>query len=106
VTGISEVTITAPDEQWLTTFVTDLVREHLCAAAHVDTMRSTYWWSGEMRTHDEARAILHTRTTLVPLIVAATRTAHPYEVPCVAATVISHGNPAYMSWIVAETRDP
>ncbi len=31
---------------------------------------------------------------------------HPYDVPCVIALPLVDGNPAYLRWIAAETRDP
>jgi periplasmic divalent cation tolerance protein len=49
---------------------------------------------------------LHTRRSLVPAIVARTRELHPYDVPCVIALPLVDGNPAYLQWVVDETRVP
>lgn len=103
---VSEVVITAPNEGWLTSFVSDLLNARLCASAHIDHIRSMYWWSDQVNNRHEYRAVLHTRTSLVPLIVDATKAAHPYELPAVASTFIVDGNPDYITWILAETRDP
>jgi periplasmic divalent cation tolerance protein len=42
----------------------------------------------------------------VPEIVELADKEHPYEVPCVVAWPIINGNPAYLAWIIAETREP
>jgi periplasmic divalent cation tolerance protein len=58
--------------------------------------------------HDEgeARVALHTRRSLVDAVVARTRQLHPYDVPCVIALPLAGGNPAYLEWLAAETREP
>lgn len=102
-TELSEVTITAPNAGWLATFTTDLLNNHLCASAHIDAIDSRYWWWDQVNIRSEYRAILHTRTDLVPLIIEAAKREHRYEVPCVMATPINSGNPDYIAWILAET---
>lgn len=105
-TELSEVTITAPNVGWLATFTKDLLQNRLCASVHIDAIESRYWWSNQINRHDEHRAILHTRTELVSLIIEATKREHRYEVPCITATPITSGNPDYVAWILAETRSP
>jgi len=39
----------------------------------------------------------------VERIVAKTDRDHPYEVPCVIATIMVAGNPAYLQWVRDET---
>lgn len=51
------------------------------------------------------RALAYTRASLVPEIVARANADHPYDVPCVVAFPIMEGNPDYLSWINAETRE-
>ncbi|MGH3645707.1 MAG: divalent-cation tolerance protein CutA [Micromonosporaceae bacterium] len=97
--------ITAPDAEWLATFTRELVDDRLCAAGHhVAEIRSVYRWRGDIHDRSEARVALHTRVELVPEIVARADRSHPYEVPCVVVTPIKGGNPAYLRWIVEETR--
>ncbi|MEH0981826.1 divalent cation tolerance protein CutA [Micromonospora sp. CPCC 205556] len=55
------------------------------------------------RVGDHARVALHTRTELVPAIVQRADAEHPYEVPCVIATPVIAGNPAYVQWVLDET---
>lgn len=104
---VCEVIITGPDADWLAAFTRGLVDDRLCACGHHSTeIRSIYRWEGEVHDEGEARVALHTRRALVPEIVARAEREHPYEVPCVIALPIADGNPAYLRWIVEETRPP
>jgi periplasmic divalent cation tolerance protein len=101
-----EVVVTADDPGWLAGFARTLVEERLAACGHlVEPVRSIYRWQGELHDDREARVALHTRRTLVPAIVARTAELHPYDVPCVLALPVTGGNPAYLAWVLAETRD-
>ena len=102
-----EVVATAPDADWLVAFTRRLVEDRLAACGHhVAPIRSLYRWQGAIEDETEARVALHTRASLVPEVVERTTAEHPYEVPCVIALPITAGNPAYLGWIVAETREP
>jgi periplasmic divalent cation tolerance protein len=99
--------ITAPNPSWLAAFTRKLVDERLCAGSHIVTeIRSIYRWLGHVEDRAEARVALHTRASLVPEITRFTAEHHPYEVPCVVSWPIADGNPDYLAWIVAETREP
>jgi periplasmic divalent cation tolerance protein len=100
-----EVVVTAADADWLAGFTRTLVAERLAACGHVQgTIRSIYRWDGGVQDEGEARVALHTRRSLVPEIVARTNELHAYDVPCVIALPLVGGNPAYLEWILAETR--
>jgi periplasmic divalent cation tolerance protein len=101
-----EVVVTADDADWLAGFTRTLVDERLAACGHLQApVRSVYRWAGAVHDEAEARVALHTRRSLVPAIVARTNDLHPYDVPCVIASPLVDGNPEYLRWIVAETRD-
>ena len=102
-----EVVITAGDADWLAGFTRTLVTERLAACGHtVTAIRAIYRWEGAVHDEPEARVALHTRRSLVPAIVARTAELHSYDVPCVIALPLVAGNPAYLDWIAAETREP
>ena len=102
-----EVIITAPDADWLAGFTRTLVHDRLAACGHTITaIRSVYRWAGAIHDEPEARVTLHTRRALVPAIVERTNQLHPYDVPCVIATPIVDGDPAYLRWIGTETAAP
>ena len=101
-----EVVITADDADWLAGFTRELVEDRLAACGHlVEPIRSIYRWEGTVHDDAEARVALHTRRSLVAAIVARADRAHGYEVPCVLALPVVDGNPDYLAWIEAETRD-
>jgi periplasmic divalent cation tolerance protein len=97
--GPCQVTITAPDRSWLAAFARQLVADWLAAAAHLDTMATTYRWQGVVHEAEEARAVLHTSFECVSVIAERVRQEHPYEVACVAAVPIVAGEPEYLAWI-------
>ena len=100
-----EVVVTAEDADWLAAFTRTLVEERLAACGHnVQAIRSVYRWQGAVHDEPEARVALHTRRSLVSAIVARTAELHPYDVPCVIALPLVGGNPAYLRWVVEETR--
>lgn len=102
-----EVVVTAADADWLAGFTRTLVEERLAACGHVlEGVRSVYRWDGAVHEGAEARVGLHTRRGLVPAIAARTAELHPYEVPCVIALPLVGGSPAYLGWVLDETREP
>jgi periplasmic divalent cation tolerance protein len=102
-----EVVITADDADRLVALTRTLVEERLAACGQTVTgVRSIYRWEGEVHDDPEARVALHTRRSLVPAVVERTRSLHTYEVPCVIALPLVGGNPDYLRWVVAETREP
>jgi periplasmic divalent cation tolerance protein len=103
-TEICEVVITAADAEWLAGFTRRLVEDRLAACGHLTAaIRSIYRWQDAVHDEAEARVALHTRTALVPQIVARADTEHPYDVPCVIALPVAAANPAYAEWVVRET---
>ncbi len=104
---VVEVVVTAEDPEWLAGMTRTLVEERLVACGqHVTPVRSVYRWEGAVHDEVEARVALHTRATLVDAVVARVAELHPYDVPCVLALPVLAGNPAYLRWVAAETREP
>ena len=103
-TDLIEVTITAPDRDWLTDLCHQLVDARFASSAHITRdVKSIYRWQGDVHETTEARAQLRSRLELLPTLTAYVRERHPYEVPNVTALPIVGGNPAYLTWISAET---
>ncbi|WP_341718334.1 divalent-cation tolerance protein CutA [Micromonospora sp. FIMYZ51] len=104
-TDVVEVIITGPDAEWLAAFTRRLVDDRLAACGHnLAPIRSIYRWEGSVHDDPEARVALHTRASLVERITARANQEHPYEVPCVLALPVTGGNPAYLQWVLDETR--
>ena len=98
-----EVIVTAPDADWLAAFVQHLVEERLAAACHILAVQSIYRWQGAVEDRLEARATIHTRTSLVQAIVNRAKEVHPYQVPCVIALPICQGSESYLAWVASST---
>lgn len=103
---ICEVVVTGPDMTQLADFTRRLLDARLVACGqHVTAIRSLYRWDNAVQDDHEARVALHTRRSLVEEIVALADREHPYDIPCVIALPVLAANPAYVSWVLAET-DP
>lgn len=83
-----------------------LVEERLAACANVfDAMSSVYHWQNAIEESQEAVLIAKTRTSLVPAVVERVKSLHSYSCPCVVSWPLHDGNPDYLQWLAAETRD-
>ncbi|MFJ9548895.1 divalent-cation tolerance protein CutA [Streptomyces erythrochromogenes] len=102
-TDICAVLITAPDAEWLGSFVRSLVGDRLCAVGHVSPVRSIYRWQGEVHDTGEALATLRTVPSRVPEIIARTKREHPYVVPSIITMPISDATPDYHAWVIEQS---
>jgi len=103
---IVDVTITAPDAEWLADFTRRLIEDRLVASGNItENVRSIYRWQGEIEDATEAKVTLHTRVSLVPMIVERTNAEHPYDVPQVLAVPVVDANPAYRRWVLDSTEN-
>ena len=84
-----------------------LVDERLAACANiVPGLESIYRWQGEVVEDKEILLVLKTRAELVEAAIAKVKELHSYTCPCIVALPILTGNPAYLDWLGAETREP
>jgi periplasmic divalent cation tolerance protein len=101
---LCEIVVTAPNHDWLVDLCAELVELRHPSSAHVvHPVTSIYPWKGEVLKATESRAFLRSRTALVEALTAYVAERHPYEVPNISALPLIGGNPAYLSWIRAET---
>jgi periplasmic divalent cation tolerance protein len=76
------------------------------AAACVNVLaacRSIYRWQGAVETTVEVPLLIKTTRAAYPLVEALVCAHHPYDVPELIATPITHGLPAYLDWLATET---
>ncbi len=79
---IVEVTVTAPDPDWLIDLCRQLIDARLAASAHViHPITSVYRWDDAVHQAAEARAFLRSRHALLGELTAFVVERHPYEVP-------------------------
>lgn len=74
----------------------------LAACANiVPTIRSLYWWEGEIQDDAESLLLLKTDAIHLEALRAKLTEEHPYEVPCLATLPPEHVNAAYAAWLTA-----
>ncbi len=76
------------------------------AAACVNVLapcRSMYRWEGGVETAEEIPLLIKTTRAAYPLVEEIVRVQHPYDVPELIATPITHGLPVYLDWLATET---
>ncbi len=65
--------------------------------------RSIYCWQGAVEIATEIPLLIKTTAENYPQLETIVRTHHPYDVPELIAVPITHGLPAYLDWLAAET---
>lgn len=99
------VLCTCPDADTAGRIATVLVEERLAACANlVPGIVSVYRWQGAMQRDAEVLMLLKTRADAFEALAARLRELHPYAVPEIIAVGIEAGSPAYIGWLLAETR--
>jgi periplasmic divalent cation tolerance protein len=84
-----------------------LVQARLAACANIfDQMNSMYFWKGEFQDDQEAVLIAKTTETRLPDLIAAVRSLHSYEVPCIVTLPILGGHQPFLDWITEQVASP
>lgn len=104
-TDVLLVLTTMPDGE-SADHVTKIVLESRAAACVnlLPACVSTYWWKGAIEQATEVPLLIKTTRASYPMLEAALRKAHPYEVPEIIAIPLAAGLPAYLAWVSGETR--
>jgi len=95
--------VAAPDRETARTIARVVVERRLAACANYWPVESRYWWEGTQEETHEFVIILKTRRSLVRKLIAAIRSVHPAEVPCIVSYPMGPALPEYLDWIDAET---
>ena len=102
--GILIVIVTAANQEEATRISERAVKTRQAACATmVPTVRSLYWWEGELKTEQESMVILKTTVDKFEALQETIRAMHSYEVPEIIAIPVSHGYPPYIEWVRSET---
>ncbi len=81
-----------------------LIESRAAACVYVLTAcRSIYRWQGAVETANEIPLLIKTTAANYPRVEEIVRAQHPYAVPELIAIPITHGLPAYLDWLAAET---
>lgn len=94
-----------PDEGTARTIAHLLVEQRLAACVNMlPAVQSVYQWQGKLEQASEVTLLIKTTQARYVELEAAIKSAHPYQVPEIIAMPVVAGLPAYLDWIVAETK--
>jgi len=68
-------------------------------------MLSLYRWQGAIERGEEAVMIIKTRASLAEAVREAVKEMHSYTTPAVLYLPLEGGDPAYVDWLMNETRE-
>lgn len=97
--------VTAPDHATAIRLGRGAVEAQLAACANVFApITSVYRWESQVVEEQETAFILKTRRSLAVALRVWLEEHHPYEIPCILEMPVSGGNPAYLQWVINETK--
>ncbi len=83
-----------------------LVRQKKAACVNiVPGIKSLFRYKNEIEEENETLLIVKTRRELFPGVIKLVRELHSYEVPEIICTPVRAGDPDYLAWVRAETRE-
>lgn len=97
--------VTCPDAAVAEHIATELVDQHAAACVNIiPGLQSVYRWQGHIETAQEHLLMIKTRPSRLDAIQACLQQLHPDDVPELIAVDIRDGAPAYLDWVIQETR--
>lgn len=95
----------APDAELAGSIARTLVDERLAACVNVlAPCRSVYRWQGVVESADEVPMVIKTTQDRFAALARRLGELHPYEVPELLAFKPDAGLPAYLNWVIGQTR--
>jgi periplasmic divalent cation tolerance protein len=80
-----------------------LLQKRLIACAQISgPISSSYWWQGKIVCTDEYLLTMKSDELRYKELEQVIRESHPYEVPEIIATVITHLSEGYHQWLKEE----
>ena len=93
-----------PDEETANAIALALVEAKLAACVNIlPRVQSLYRWQGVVESATEIPLFIKTSADRYAALEAAIRELHPHAIPEIIALPVSHGLPAYLNWVTAET---
>ena len=101
---VSVVLTTVANEDDARTMAGMLLERRLAACTQHVSIASHFRWDGAIQTESEVLMLIKTASDRVAEAVAAIRENHKYDVPEIISMPVDSALPAYLDWVVAETR--
>jgi periplasmic divalent cation tolerance protein len=93
-----------PDEEAANAIAMATIEARLAACVNIlPRVQSVYRWQGKVESTSEIPLFFKSTAANYPALEAKIRELHPYELPEIIALPLSHGLPAYLNWVAAET---
>ena len=94
-----------PDIAAATSLAHILVEQRLAACVNIlPAVKSVYQWQGKVAQAEEVSLIIKTTHARYPELEATIKKNHVYDVPEIIALPITGGLPAYLQWLITETK--
>lgn len=101
------VLVTAPGVDVADAIATRIVESRVAACVSVlPGIHSVYRWQGAIERADEVQLVIKTTRDRLADLRDVVVAAHPFSVPEFLALPVTDGLPAYLAWLVDETRPP
>jgi periplasmic divalent cation tolerance protein len=82
------------------------VEDRLAACANIlPGATSIFLWNEAIQTESEVVMVLKTTSQIYPTLETTLREVHPYDVPEIIATPITHGLANYLEWIADTVKE-
>jgi periplasmic divalent cation tolerance protein len=81
------------------TMARSLVERGLAACAQIEAIESFYRWKGAVQHDAEFRVTFKTIESQYPVVEAAIRALHSYELPAIHAVALAHVHAPYAQWV-------
>lgn len=75
------------------------VKSGIAACAHIDEIKSLFFWDGEVKDGVEYRVFLKTVDASYEAIADVINSHHSYDEPAIFCIPISRGSDTYLKWI-------
>jgi periplasmic divalent cation tolerance protein len=97
---------TCPDVATADRIADALVDERLAACVQrLPGLQSTYRWQGRVEHADEVLLLVKTAADRIHAVFERVAALHPHDVPELLALDVHDGAPAYLDWLIAQSRD-
>jgi periplasmic divalent cation tolerance protein len=92
--------ITTSGEEESEKIAKTLLEERIVACANIiPSMKSFYWWEGEIEEDTESILFLKTRSDKLDTIIRRVKDIHSYDIPCILEISIQSGSEDYLKWL-------
>jgi len=83
----------------------NLVEKGIAACVQIiGPVTSYFHWQEKLETAQEYLCLIKSRSDLFAELESAIKSLHPYEVPEILATPITHGSKDYLNWLASELK--